>query len=67
MTLGEAADYAILEAGARVVSPHLARTSSKHLAEKAPEDPENALIEAHTVVAALGLVLDIRDHLEAEA
>jgi hypothetical protein len=67
----EAADYAVIEdaykRAARVISPDLARTYSEHLATKAPEDPEVALMEAHTVVAALGLVLEIKDHLEAEA
>jgi type III restriction enzyme len=69
----EAADYAVIEdaykRAARVISPDLARTYSEYLANKAPkeEDPEDALIEAHTVLAALGLVPDMRDHLEAEA
>jgi hypothetical protein len=69
----EEADYAVIEdaykRAARVISPDLARTYVEHLAKKAPkqEDPEDALIEAHTVVAALGLVPDIKDQLEAEA
>jgi hypothetical protein len=67
----EAADYAVIEdaykRAARVVSPDLARTYSEHLAKKQAEDAEDALIEAHTDVAALGLVPDIKDHLEAEA
>ena len=42
---------------ARIISPDLASTYSEHLASKAPEDDdaEEALIEAHTVVAALVL------------
>jgi type III restriction enzyme len=67
----EAADYAVIEdaykRAARVISPDLARTYSEHLAKKEHEDTEDALIEAHTVVAALGLVPDIKDYLEAEA
>lgn len=69
----EAADYAVIEdaykRAARVISPDLATTYSEHLASKADEveDPEDALIEAHTVVAAIGLVPDIKDDLEAAA
>ena len=69
----EAADYAVIEdaykRAARVLSPDLATTYSEHLALKAPkgEDPEDSLIEAHTVVAALGLVPDIKTDLEAAA
>lgn len=69
----EAADYAVIEdaykRASRMISPDLARTYSEHLASKAAddEDPEDALIEAHTVVAAIGLVPNIKDHLEAEA
>jgi len=69
----EAADYAVIEdaykRAGRMISPDLATTYSEHLASKAPkdEDPEDALIEAHTVVAAIGLVFDIKDYLEKEA
>jgi type III restriction enzyme len=69
----EAADYAVIEdaykRAGRMISPDLATTYSEHLASKAPEgeDPEEALIEAHTVVAAIGLVSDIKEHLENEA
>lgn len=69
----EAADYAVIEdaykRAARVISPDLATTYSEHLARKASkdEDPEEALIEAHTVVAAMGLVSDIKDDLDAAA
>jgi type III restriction enzyme len=68
----EAADYAVIEdaykRAARAISPDLARTYSEYLAKKASkdEDPEDVLIEAHTVVAALGLVPYIKDHLEGE-
>jgi hypothetical protein len=69
----EAADYAVIEdaykRAARVISPDLATTYSEHLASKAgeDEDPEEALIEAHTVIAALGLVPDLKDDLEMAA
>lgn len=69
----EAADYAVIEdaykRAARVISPDLATTYSEHLASKAPkdEDPEDALIEAHTVIAAMGLLADIKDDLDAAA
>jgi type III restriction enzyme len=69
----ETADYAVIEdaykRAARVISPDLATTYSEHLAKQAPkdEDPEDALIEAHTVVAAIGLVPNIKDYLEPEA
>ena len=69
----EAADYAVIEdayrRAARVISPDLATTYSEHLASNAPnnEDPEDALIEAHTVISAIGLVPDIKDDLDAAA
>lgn len=69
----EAADYVVIEdaykRAARVISPDLATTYSEHLASKAPqdEDPEEALIEAHTTIAAIGLVPDIRGDLDDAA
>lgn len=69
----EAADYAVIEdaykRAARVISPALATTYSEHLASKSPEDEdsEDALIQAHTMIAAIGLVPDIKDELEAAA
>lgn len=69
----EAADYAVIEdaykRAARIISPDLARTYAEHLASKADddEDPEEALIDAHTTVAAMGLVADIQTDLEAAA
>lgn len=69
----EAADYAVIDdaykRASRVITPDLARTYSEYLAENASEDedPEDALIEAHTVVAAIGLVPDIQGYLESEA
>src|ERR1044071_1915179 len=66
----EAADYAVIEdaykRAGRALTADLAKTYSEHLAGRAPEgeDPEDALIEAHTVVAAIGLVADIKDRSE---
>ncbi|MBJ7579305.1 DEAD/DEAH box helicase family protein [Devosia sp. MC532] len=69
----EKADYAVIEdayrRAARVISPDLATTYSEHLASKAPndEDSEEALIEAHTVIATMGLVANIKDDLDDAA
>lgn len=64
----EEADYTVIDGAyrraARAISPDLATTYSEHLA--ASEDEED-LREAHITVAALGLVPEIRDHLETEA
>jgi hypothetical protein len=67
----EIADYVVIEdaykRAGRIISPDLATTYSEHLAAQADGDEEEALIEAHTVVAALGLVPPIKDHLDSEA
>jgi hypothetical protein len=69
----EVADYTVIEdaykSAARIISPDLTNSYSEHLADKDSdsEDPEEALIEAHTVVAAIGLVSDIKDDLETSA
>lgn len=69
----EEADYAVIEdaykRAGRAMTPDISRTYSDYLAAKAPEDEEQeeALIEAHTVVAALGMVPKIKDYLESEA
>lgn len=69
----EEADYAVIEnaykRACRIVTPDLAKTYSEHLASKAPEDKdqEDALIEAHAIVAAIGLVPEIKCYLEVEA
>lgn len=69
----EEADYAVIEdaykRAGRVITPDLAKTYSEYLVSKAPEgeDQEEELIEVHTVVAAIGLVSDIKDYLESEA
>lgn len=69
----EEADYAVIEdaykRAGRIISPDLATTYSEHLAAKDQdaEDEEDALIDAHTDVAALGLIPEIKDVLEAAA
>jgi hypothetical protein len=69
----EMADYAVIEdaykRATRVISPDLATTYSEHLAGKASneEDPEEALIDAHTEIAAIGLLPDIKTDLDVAA
>lgn len=69
----EEADYAVIEdayrRSARVISPDLARTYSEYLAKKLTDydDMEEALVEAHVLVAAIGLVSNIKIHLDEEA
>ena len=69
----EVADYAVIEdaykRAGRIISPDLATTYSEHLAAKDEdaEDEEDALIDAHTDVAALGLIPEIKDVLETAA
>ena len=69
----EAADYAVIEdayrRSARSISSDLATTYSEHLAREADsgELEEDALIEAHTTIAAIGLVDDIKEQVESEA
>ena len=69
----EAADYAVIDdayrRAGRAISPDLARTYSEYLAHQDdnPDNAEEALITAHVAVAALGLISDIREYIEAEA
>lgn len=69
----ENADLAVIEdaykRAARMISPDVAKTYSEYLAEKNADadDEEEALIEAHTDVAAIGLVPAIKDDLEKAA
>jgi type III restriction enzyme len=69
----EIADTAVIEdaykRAARIISADLARTYSEHLADRDTDsdDRVDALIEAHTAIAALGLVPGIKDHLDREA
>jgi type III restriction enzyme len=69
----EEADYAVIEdayrRAGRAISPDLATTYSDYLARNECEasDMEAALMEAHVSIAALGLVPQVRETLEAEA
>lgn len=69
----EKADMAVIEdaykRAGRSISADLTRTYSEYLADKDSEndDREDALIEAHIVIAAMGLVSEIKDDLEREA
>lgn len=68
----EAADYVVIEdaykRAGRIISPDLATTYSEHLAAQTNgDDEEEALIEAHTTIAAMGLVPAIADRLDSEA
>lgn len=69
----EAADYAVIEdaykRAARIISPDLATTYSEYLAQQDEdaEDEEEALIDAHTAIAAIGLIPEIKDILETAA
>lgn len=69
----EEADYAVIEdayrRAGRAISPDLATSYSDYLArnEGDPDDLEGALIDAHAMIAALGLVPEVKETLEAEA
>lgn len=69
----EAADFAVIEdayrRSSRILSPDIARTYAEYLAKKNDKaaDEEDALTEAHTDIAAMGLVPDIRAYIDDEA
>lgn len=69
----EEADLNVIEdafkRAARIISPDLARTYAEFLAEKNrnEESEEEKLIEAHTEIAAMGLVPHLQEYLDAEA
>lgn len=69
----EAADYDVIEdayrRAGRIISPDLATSYSDHLAgqDEDAEDFEDALIDAHTDVAALGLIDAVKVRLEQAA
>jgi hypothetical protein len=69
----ERADIAVIEdayrRAARIISADLARTYSEYLADRDADsyDRVDALVEAHTEIAALGLVPNIKDDLDREA
>jgi hypothetical protein len=67
------ADYAVIEdayrRACRVLSPDVARTYAEALADRNDDSdsPEEALIEAHADIAALGLVPEVKEYFDAEA
>ncbi|MGO9931184.1 MAG: DEAD/DEAH box helicase [Steroidobacteraceae bacterium] len=68
----EAADFAVIEDGyrraTRALSADVCRTYAEYLAAKRyAESREEALMEAHADIAALGLVPDVKTYLDAEA
>jgi len=69
----EDADYVVIEdayrRAARIFSRDVARTYAEHLAAKKSDadSPEESLMDAHADIAALGLVPDVQEYLEAEA
>lgn len=69
----ETADYVVIDdayrRASRVISPDLANSYSEFIAssEGDQEDYEEALMDAHATVAALGLIPEIRLYLEGEA
>ncbi len=69
----EDADYAVIEdayrRACRILSPDVSRTYAEYLAEKntVADSPEEALMDAHADIAALGLVPKVKDYLDAEA
>nr|BFD64533.1 hypothetical protein BdHM001_32140 [Bdellovibrio sp. HM001] len=69
----EDADFNVIEdafkRAARIISPDLARTYAEYLADKntSKDSDEEKLIEAHTEIAAMGLVPNLQEYLDAEA
>lgn len=68
----EDADYTVIEdayrRAGRELSPDVTKSYAEYLADKADgTDVEGALIDAHTNIAAMGLVPDVRRHLETAA
>ncbi|MBU1249228.1 MAG: DEAD/DEAH box helicase family protein [Proteobacteria bacterium] len=69
----EDADYVVIEdayrRASRILSPDLSRTYAEYLAARNPgtDSPEDALIEAHADIAALGLVTNVKTCLDADA
>jgi hypothetical protein len=69
----EEADHAVIEdaykRAARSLSPDLVRTYAEHLADNnlVADSREEALMEAHIDIGALGLVKDVAEYLNSEA
>lgn len=71
-SFAERADAAVIEdayrRAARAFSPDLARTYAQHLAQEHPDlDSEEAIIAAHTEIAALATIDDAKAYLDANA
>ena len=68
-----AADHVVIEdayrRAGRALSPDVTRTYAEHLADQVggTDDADDALLDAHAKVAALGLVPEVKDYLDAEA
>lgn len=68
----EAADLNVIEeayrAAGRIISPDVCRSYAEHIAASlAIADEHEALVQAHEIVAALGLVPVLREKIDAEA
>jgi hypothetical protein len=69
----EEADYVVIEdayrRASRLLSADLCRTYAEYLADRDTdaEDREEALMDAHADIAALGLVPEVKAYLESEA
>jgi type III restriction enzyme len=69
----EAADFAVIEDAyrrtSRIISPDLSRTYAEYLADKNNNaySREEALLEAYTDIAALGLIVEVGEYLNKEA
>lgn len=69
----EEADYIVIEdayrRAGRILSPDVSRTYAEYLAARNEDadDMEDALMEAHADIAALGLVTNVKTCLDAEA
>jgi hypothetical protein len=69
----EEADYAVIEdayrRASRVLSPDLARTYAEALADRNSDadSEDEALMDAHADIAALGLIPEVKTYLDAEA
>lgn len=67
------ADIAVIEdayrRASRVLGADIARTYAEHLADAYvdPESVDDALLDAHTEIAALGLVPEVQQYLDTEA
>lgn len=66
------ADIVVIEdafrRAARMLSPDVARTYAEHLADKSDaEEPDEALLDAHTEIAGMGLVPQIKGVLDEAA